>query len=377
MSSIEDKYQIEQIAFSMTKGVHAEILRHMIDRGVTLTEFFDLDAVLLCDKLGISRTKIIPKSLRDEALVKARNEFEFVKRHGIQTLFLGEEGYPYRLAECYDAPVLIYMLGECNLDSEHIVSMVGTRKATHYGSNFCSSTVKQLYEALCGDIMIVSGLAYGIDAIAHTACLENGVPTVACLAHGLNMIYPATHRSLAQQIIKSGGALITEYPSTTKPFRQHFLERNRIVAGLSDATVVVESDIKGGAMSTAQFAFSYNREVMALPGRNSDQTSRGCNQLIRKNKASLIESAIDIVEQMDWIPKEFKFTSRQRVLFDDLSEDEQPIYDMVRNSREEVTIAEIHNRLKLPMSQLQSILTEMEFNGIIVRYPGNKIGLAL
>lgn len=360
----------------MTKGVNAEVVRHICDSGMTLDDFFALDAVALSEAIGMSQKKIIRMSDREEALHNAHEEYNFVCRHGIKPLYLGDaETYPYRLAECVDAPVMIYVLGNCNLNCEKALSFVGTRKATPYGANFCKTAISDLKERI-SDFMIVSGLAYGIDVISHTACLENNIPTVAVLAHGLNMIYPAAHRTIAETIIKSGGALVTEYNSQQKPHRSNFLERNRIVAGLCDATIVVESDIKGGAMSTAQMAFSYDREVMSLPGRNSDQMSRGCNHLIRSNKASLIESASDIISIMNWSPTETKTDAIQRNIFTDLTIEEQLIVDFIGSKLKEVSIDEIHNHLGTPISKLLPTLMEMEFNGIIIKYPGNRYSLA-
>lgn len=376
MESFVDKDLIYKLALSMTKGVNAEIVRHFEDAGLSYADFFTFEAVKLSDKLGMSRKKVITKSDRDEALLNAHKEFEFINRHNIRSLFLLDDDYPFRLKECDDAPVMLYVLGDCDLNSEHFISMVGTRKSTPYGNNFCDTTISELKEYL-PHFTVVSGLAYGIDIAAHTASLKNGIPTIAVLAHGLNMIYPATHRDVAQRIIKSGGALITEYNSMQKPHRSNFLERNRIVAGMCDATIVVESDIKGGAMSTAQLAFDYGREVMALPGRATDALSRGCNSLIRRNKASLITNAGDIIDLMNWNIQEFNIDSRQRVLFPELTEQEQIIYDTLRYNSTEMTVDEISRVTHIPITTLLPIMTEMEFNGVIIKHPGNRYSPAL
>lgn len=371
----DDKSLIERIAVSMTKGITAEIVRKMEEEEIPLTDFFTMPAIDLSNALGLSKSHTIHKAARNDAYSKAWKELEFIKQHNIRTLFLSDDEYPERLRECYNAPVMLYQLGDCDLNSEHILSVVGTRKATPYGADFCHTTIKELGELLSRQLTVVSGLAYGIDALAHNACLEFGIPTIGVLAHGLDMIYPAAHRDLARRIVKSGGALLTEYPSSSKPFQGHFLERNRVVAGISDGTIVVESDIKGGAMSTAQYAFNYDRVLMSLPGRSSDAMSRGCNHLIRKNKAALVTSTADVAELMDWIPKEFRVTPRQRILFPELSDEEQQVYDLLRFSKDDLTIDEIHTQLKTPMHQLQATLMEMEFNGIITRIPGNKVSL--
>ena len=375
--SVDNRELVEKIALSTTKGVHAEIVRRMEEVGISTRDFFEMPSLELCDRLGISRSTMFSRQSRDETYHEAWEEVEFVKRHNIRCLYFGDEAYPDRLRECYDAPVMLYALGDADLDAEHMMSVVGTRKATQYGATFTHSLVKDLGESLCGNLTVVSGLAYGIDALAHSASLECGLPTVAVLAHGLNMIYPAAHRDLAQRIVKSGGALVTEYTSKQKALRPHFLERNRVVAGLCDVTIVSESDIKGGAMSTAQRALDYNREVMALPGRVNDEMSRGCNHLIRKQKASLIGSPADVMELMSWMPADVVVSPRQRVLFPDLTDEEKPVYDLLRLSGKEMTVDELHHTLSIPIVKLQVILMEMEFNGIIVKCPGNKVALSL
>lgn len=374
----EDKVStIYKIAISMTKGVNADVVNRIHESGLSLKDFFEIDSTSLCDALSLPRNKLIQKSTREEALLKAHHEYDFICKHGIKTLYLGDrDTYPYRLAECHDAPTMLYMLGNANLNCDKIFSLVGTRKATPYGANFCKTIIKDLKDRLM-DFTVVSGLAYGIDVFAHTACLDEKLPTVAVLAHGLNMIYPSAHRSIAETIIKSGGALVTEYNSQQKPHRSNFLERNRIVAGLCDATIVVESDIKGGAMSTAQLAFGYNREVMAVPGRITDQMSHGCNHLIRRNKAYLIESAADIMEIMNWSIPDIKIDARQRCFFPDMTIEEELIYNFISKSQNEVSIDEIHKHLGTPIHQLMPTLIEMEFNGIIIKYPGNRYGLSI
>ena len=369
--------EIFKIAISMTRGVNAEVVNRMADIGMSVKDFFELDSTSLSKELSLSRNKIIKHNDRDEALIKSKKEYDFINKHGIKTLYLGDkEVYPYRLSECYDAPTMLYVLGDANLNCDKIFSLVGTRKATPYGANFCKTIISDLKERLI-DFSVISGLAYGIDIYAHTACLENQLPTIAVLAHGLNMIYPAAHRSIAETIIKSGGALVTEYSSQEKPHRRNFLERNRIVAGLSDATIIVESDIKGGAMSTAQLAFGYNREVMAVPGRITDQMSKGCNHLIRHNKASLIESAADIMEIMNWSIPDIKIDARQRCIFPDLTLEEELIYNFISRSKTEVSIDELHNHTGIQISKLLPLLMEMEFNGIIIKYPGNRYSLSI
>lgn len=225
------------------------------------------------------------------------------------------------------------------------------------------------------DLCIISGLAYGIDSIAHTAAIEAGRATGAVLAHGLDTLYPAAHRNLAKDILRHGGSLISEYPSGVTPYRSRFLERNRIVASMTDATLVIESEIKGGAMSTAHTAFSYNRDVFAVPGRPTDIMSSGCNHLIRKNKAHILTGVTDFIEDMNWRPSGIKMDSRQRCLFPELEGDTKLVYDCMRFRREPMTPDAIHTATILPIPKVMAALGEMEFDGIVSRLAGNRYEL--
>ena len=256
-----------------------------------------------------------------------------------------------------------------------MISIVGTRKPTPYGLDFCNRFVDEL-AGYFPDATIVSGLAYGIDAAAHIKALDKDIPTVAVVAHGLNMIYPAAHRNLAKEIIRSGGSILSEYPFDTAPFKPNFLARNRIVAGLSDVTIVVESNVKGGAMSTANFAFLYNRDVMALPGRISDEQSSGCNLLIRKNKAHLIECAADLMGITGWQPMGISVDTRQRNLFPELDGDSGKIYELLKYNKEPVQMDHLVHATGIATSKLMSLLNELEFDGVIMRHPGNRYSLA-
>jgi DNA processing protein len=366
MNEIEVK-----IALSMTPGVNASIVRRMIDADVSFDDFFSLDTPKLSARLGLTGRKKFSMFEREEALLHARNEITFIKSHSVKTLFLTDEGYPYRLSECHDAPVMLYMLGDADWDANRFLSMVGTRTPTTYGLSFCDSVIENL-SIYFDDINIVSGLAFGIDAASHKAAINHNLPTTAVIAHGLQMIYPAQHRSLAASIIETGGAIVTEYPSGEKPYKQRFLERNRIVAGLSDATVVVESDLKGGAMSTANIAFGYNREVFALPGRASDSMSSGCNHLIKRSKAQLVCNASDIMESMNWKPLGLDLRQVQKNLFPELDPALKPIFQALKASKSGMTLDEIHTCCGGHIADIMSALTEMEFDGIIAKLPGNR-----
>ena len=364
-----------KIALSMVKGVNADFVRRIDECGLSPEDIFTLGTSEISEAMGMKGKILIEKMTLDEALFNARKEETLVRQHHIKTMFLLDDNYPSRLYETPDAPVLLYQLGEADLNAEHVINLVGTRHCTAYGVDFCNKLVADL-AVYFPDICVVSGLAYGIDAAGHTAALNNKVTTVAVVAHGLNMIYPSAHRDLARTIISSGGAIVSEYRFGEKPFRQRFLERNRIVAGLSDVTIVAESDIKGGAMSTANCAFSYSRDVMALPGRISDATSAGCNRLIQKEKARLIGCAADLLEATGWKPLDMNIDVKQRNLFPELEGEVKLVYDTLRYSRDPMQLDRIHQLTLIPVGKLLSILGEMEFDGIIVRHPGNRFAVA-
>ena len=371
----EDK-EVYSIGLSILKGVDAVIVKGFAEAGIEPDEIFRLDRSELKSALGLSHTpEWCEKLARESALAEGRRQWEQMKRHMVNALSLLDPDYPERLFEIPDPPVVIYTLGEANLNAMHQASVVGTRKPTPYGIKFCESLVKELSEYF-PDLSIVSGLAYGIDACAHKSSLANNVTTIAVVAHGLNMIYPAPHRQLAKEILRKGGAIISEYRFNEKPFRQRFLERNRIVAALSDVTVVVESDIKGGAMSTANTAFSYSREVMALPGKITDSTSRGCNHLIRKGKAGLITCAADLIETTGWQPETLIIDSSKRNLFPELEGTAKIVYDTLRFQDEPVQTDRLHQLTRIPMPQLLSLLGELEFDGVVMRHPGNRFSIS-
>lgn len=362
-----------KIALSMVPGITADVVRAMQEHGVSLEEFFALEKQELGARLGAHCG--FGKVEREEALFRARKELEFVGKHHIRTLFLGDDDYPRLLAEIPDAPVVLYKLGEADLDSLHIINLVGTRRCTNYGLNFCADFVKELGEYF-PDLTVVSGLAFGIDGAAHRAALDNGLATVGVVAHGLNTIYPAGHRNLAKEILAKGGAIVSEYPSGTTPYPKRFLERNRIIAGLSEVTIVVESEIKGGAMNTANSAFSYMRDVMAVPGRVTDQMSTGTNRLIRRAKASILTCAADLIETTGWKVLGRAVTPQQRNLFPELEGDQGKIYQALREHAEPMSLDELHVKTAIHLSRLMATLTEMEFDGILIKLPGSRYALA-
>ncbi|MEO5783064.1 MAG: DNA-processing protein DprA, partial [Ginsengibacter sp.] len=261
---------------------------------------------------------------------KAEEEIVFIEKYKITPLFIADINYPQRLLNCYDSPAMLYYRGNADLNQSKIVAIVGTRNHNEYGKLVC----EKLVEDLSGkNILIVSGLAFGIDSIAHRTALKNNLETVGVLAHGLDRIYPAQNKSLAKEIVEQGG-LLTDFRSKTNPDKQNFPKRNRIVAGISDAIVVIESGIKGGSLITAELGNGYNRDVFAIPGRANDSKSIGCNFLIRNNKACLINSAEDFLEDMGW--KEHKKVSvkRQRELFIELTDDEKIIVNILQQQQQ-------------------------------------------
>ncbi len=310
--------------------------------------------------------------VNSSVLEDAAKELKFIEDFKIKCLFFTDEAYPQRLKQIADSPLMLYYKGNANLNAERIVGIVGTRKATEYGKE---ATRKLVADLAAQDILIVSGLAYGIDVAAHNASLEHNLKTVGVLGHGLNTMYPAQHSNVAKKMVLQGG-LLTEYKSIDEMAMHNFPERNRIVAGMCDAIVVVESAIKGGAVITANIANSYNKEVFAYPGRSIDKTSAGCNFLIKTFKAGIIENAHDLLEAMHWTQQEetSKGKTRQRQLTFALNDDEQKIYNLL-NETPEIEIDKLADITAMHSSSLAGILLEMEMNGIIVSLPGKRYKL--
>lgn len=295
---------------------------------------------------------------------RAEQELEFIDKHHITCIGYHDEAYPSRLRECDDAPILLFYHGNVTLNPRRIVSIVGTRKCTDYGRDLCENFVRDL-ATLCPDTLIVSGVAYGIDVCAHRAAIKYGLPTVGVLAHGLDRIYPSVHRNVAVQMTQCGG-LLTEYVSHTEPERQNFLQRNRIVAGMADATIVVESAAKGGSLVTASIANSYGRDCFTFPGRIDAPTSAGCHRLIRHNQAALITSAEDFVEAMMWdTTKKNAPETIQQTLFPTLSEEESHIIQVLDKYPEGTTINTLVTDTNLPVHRLSAILFELELRDIV------------
>lgn len=305
-------------------------------------------------------------------LTQAEEEIEFIQKKNIRVFFYLDKEYPERLRNCDDAPLLLYTLGNANMNNQKMISIVGTRKATSEGVSFCNKLVKDLAER-GHDPVIISGLAYGIDAAAHEAALANNLKTFAVLGHGLDIIYPASHKSIAKKIIENG-LLITDFTSRTNRDKNNFIKRNRIIAGLCDATIVVESGEGGGSLITADIANSYNRDVFAVPGRVSDQYSRGCNQLIKTNKATMITGVEDLEYFMGWEVQSAKKDAVQRDLFVELSDDEKVIVTILKEENE-LPIDIICLKAAMPTSRISPLLLNLEFIGFVKAMPGKKYKL--
>lgn len=361
-----------QIGLTMINGVGDILARHLLETLGDVEAIFNESPRLLEKVQGIGR-KHIAEIRNPQVLRKAEQELAFVEKHRIETFFLNDSQYPRRLYECPDAPVLFYYKGNADLNSARVISIVGTRKSTIYGRTMVETLIHDLSDVY-PDLLIVSGLAYGIDIQAHRSALEARLPTVAVLAHGLDMVYPSMHREIAKDMLSRGG-LLTDYPSGTNPDRQNFVKRNRIVAGLSEATIVIESAEKGGSLITADIAFSYGRDVLAFPGRITDPHSKGCNNLIRQNKAALITSADDLIAAMCWgnsqkLPDE----PVQAVIPFPEDSVNGKVMKIMRDQKE-VHINELARLADLPIYELSSVLFDLELEGMVRILPGARYGI--
>lgn len=353
-----------RIALTFVKDVGFKRAQNLLTRFGTATGIFKAAAKELKKIDGI--TELRAKMFHDpEVMKQAEKELTFVKKHGVSVLWYGEENYPKRLLECADAPQILYYQGNANLNAEKVVAVIGTRKNTEYGHRLTEELVKGLdgYK----DLLVVSGLAHGIDSIAHKQAVHSGLPTVGVMGNGLDRIYPATNKNLSKDMLQNGG-LLTEFTSETTPERQHFPMRNRVVAGISDVTIVVESDVKGGAMITARIASSYNREVAAYPGRVFDKHSSGCNELIRTSTAAMITNATDLLELMNWTEAPKK-KAVQKQLFIQLTDDEQKIINLLQ-AKDSVHADELLNSTGINNSLLAATLLQLEMQDLIKAMPG-------
>ena len=313
-------------------------------------------------------TDRLAESLKDWALplTRAAQEMEFITKHKVKPLLLGAEDYPQRLAECPDAPILMYYMGSANLNQKRVINIVGTRQCTTYGKDLIRRFIADL-KRLCPEVLIVSGLAYGVDICAHREALGNGYETVGVLAHGLDEIYPSSHRETAKQMLKQGG-LLTEYMTETGADKMNFVKRNRIVAGMCDATILVESAAKGGGLITTGIAMDYNRSVFAFPGPVGAPYSEGCNHLIRDNGASLLTCAEDLVNAMGWQTDAQLLQAQadgiERSFFPDLSPEEQIIVKIL-DEMGDFQLNQLSVKANIPIGQLTALLFQLEMKGVV------------
>ena len=358
-----------QIGITLIKGIGPNLAKNLI------AYLGSVEAVFREKKQNLAKIPGIGEVLSNEitsqdVMKRAEEEAAFILKNKIETFFFTHKSYPYRLRECPDSPIMLYYKGSTSLNEGKFIGIVGTRKATEAGKDICKNLIHDL-AASVPNVTIVSGLAYGVDICAHKACVEGNIATLGVLGHGLDRIYPAVHRPAAVKMIQNGG-LLTEYMSGTNPDKPNFVQRNRIIAGMCDALIVVESGRRGGALITAELANDYNRDVFAVPGRIGDEFSAGCNKLIKQNKASLIESADDIIRFMSWevSPSSDSKQAVQRVLFENLSDEEQTIIAHLRQFPDGINVNELTVQLNKPYNKLSSMLLEMEFKGLVKCLPG-------
>lgn len=308
---------------------------------------------------------VLVKKIKDKkGFESAALELKFIKENNINVVYFLDENYPNRLKHCIDSPVLLFTSGTIDLNNRKIISIVGTRQITSYGAEFCKKLISDLAPL---NPVIVSGFAYGVDIVAHQAAMDHSLQTIAVVAHGLNQIYPKSHTKYVSKLETNGG-FMTEFWSTSNPEKENFVRRNRIVAGMSEATIVIESAEKGGSLITANMANDYNRDVFAVPGRISDKYSQGCNNLIKTQRANLLTSAADLIYILNWdIEKESKPVQKQ--LFVSLDDEEQKIYDFLLNKGKEM-LDIIALECEFPIYKISSILLNMELKGVIRPLPG-------
>ena len=357
--STELLYQIALTLVPNIGDIHAKALINNFETAIFSASKKDLESL---EGIGTVRANSI-KKFND--FKRAEEEVAFVEKYKITPLFLTDKNYPQRLLNCYDSPSILYYKGNADLNSPKIIAIVGTRTHNEYGKTLCEKLIEELASE---DVIIISGLAFGIDSIAHKTSVKYNVKTIGVMAHGLDMVYPSQNSGLAKQMITNGG-LLTEFKSQTKPDRQNFPSRNRIVAGISDAIVVIESGIKGGSLITAELGNGYNKDVFAFPGRVNDTKSEGCNFLIKNNKAGLITSANDLIENMGWKKKKNISPKKQRELFIELSTEEKTIVNILQQ-QEQVHIDELFIKSKLSSSAVATALLMLEMQNVVISLPG-------
>jgi len=354
------------MALTRVPNINLQNLHILLDELGSATAVFEHRKDVL-DILPQANKKLLDAlALMEIQIPRAEEELNFTQENHIQCLYLKDDAYPIRMRECPDAPLLVYYKGSANLNARHVLAIVGTRQITEYGKDLCMHFVRDLSQ-MCPDALIISGLAYGVDIHAQRAALDNGLNTVGVVAHGLDQIYPRAHQETARKMLGQGG-LLTEFMSRTNPDKKNFVQRNRIVAGISDCAIIVESALKGGSLITAEIADSYHRDVFAFPGRVNDNCSKGCNELIRSNRAQLISNAEDFIQSMGWESevkrKEQLGKGIQQQIFLDLSEDEQKIVNCLQKvDNKQINIISVETGISIGL--LSSLLFNLEMKGVV------------
>ena len=351
------------LALQKVEGVGDIVAKKLLSHCGNAESVFKTKSSQLSSIDGIG--SVLLSKLKNKTIFeRAEAESKFIKNNEINIAFFQDDNYPSRLKHCIDGPLLLFSSGNIDFSSRKIISVVGTRQITSSGTEFCKKLISDLAPL---NPIIVSGFAYGVDIVAHQAAIENNLQTIGVVAHGLDQIYPSVHKKYVAKMDRNGG-FMTEFWSGTSPEKENFVKRNRIVAGMSEATIVIESADKGGSLITANLANDYNRDVFAVPGRTSDKLSQGCNNLIKTQKANLLTSAADIVYILNWDIEE-KSKTIQKQLFVTLENDEQKIYDYLMKSGKEI-LDIIALECDFPIYKISGMLLNMELKGVIRPLPG-------
>ena len=372
-----DDSLFHELALTLLPGIGPQLTRQLMSYGGAAKAVLTMPAGKLhrIPGVGDATIKILCGPERENALRRAETGLKKAEKENVELLFYTSKRFPYRLKQIADAPAMLYYQGTADLNAPKIVAIVGTRKSTDYGREQTERLVAGL---LPHRPLVVSGLAYGIDILAHRAALQEGLDTVGVMATGLDIIYPAAHRKTAEKMREQGG-LLTEFPFGTPPDRYNFPARNRIIAGLADGTVVVEAAIKGGALITAELALSYDRDVLAVPGNLGSEASAGCNELIRTNKAALYSEPLDLEQQLNWdaaLHQSGKFRPAPSYSADDFSADEFAIITVLAAAPDrEAQMDDLAWKAQLPIHAVSSLLLTLEFQGVVRALPGKKFGL--
>jgi DNA processing protein len=361
---MNDTELLHLLALLKVDGVGDIVAKKLLNHFSTAENIFKAKASHLEAIDGIGR--ILIKNLKDKSVFNlAEAELKFIKENNINCLFYQDKGYPDRLKHCVDGPILLFTSGNIDFNNRKVISIVGTREITSYGTEFCKKFIEDLAPL---NPIIVSGFAYGVDIVAHKMAMDLGLQTIGVVAHGLNQVYPKVHKKYVVKMEQNGG-FMTEFWSNSNPEKENFVKRNRIVAGISEATIVIESAEKGGSLITANLANDYNRDVFAVPGRTSDKFSQGCNNLIKTQKAHLLTSAADLIYILNWELKQDETKVIQKQLFVSLENDEQKIYDYLQKNGKQL-LDVIALDCDFPVFRISSILLNMELKGVVRPLPG-------